>query len=162
MIDNYRFREEPSERDPAEVERIVRASGKFRDDEAPVAVELVGERLAKGEGSGYRFWFADAADGSLAGYVCYGPTPCTLGSFDLYWIVVDKKRQGRGLGGVLMSRAEESVRGAGGRRIYVETSGKDDYEPTRAFYRGVGYEEAARLPDFYADGDDKVIFRKIM
>ncbi|MDR1613795.1 MAG: GNAT family N-acetyltransferase [Planctomycetota bacterium] len=160
MGDNYAFRESVDARDPASVGRIAGAAGNFRDDEIAVAVELVRERLRKGDESGYHFWFADAPDGTLAGYVCYGPTPCTLGSFDLYWIVVDNPRRGRGLGGALMARAEEAARAMGCRRMYVETSGTDRYQGARRFYRGGGYSEAAVLADFYAEGDDKVIFLK--
>ncbi len=155
------FRDAPLPSDADAVRRLADASGFFRPDEVAVAAELVEERLAKGPGSGYYFWFADI-DGRPAAYVCHGPTPCTIGSFDLYWIVVDKERQGQGLGLALMRKAEDSARAMGGRRMYVETSGKELYRPTRAFYLKAGYAEAARLPDFYDIGDDKIIYQKTL
>ncbi len=155
------YRAEASPGDMEAVRRIVDGTGFFRPDETDVAVELVEERLAKGERSGYHFWFAEA-DNTLRGYVCFGPTPCTVGSFDLYWIVVDSAWQGAGIGRELMRRAEESSREMGGRRIYVETSGKELYRPTREFYERVGYREAARLADFYDVGDDKLIYEKTL
>jgi ribosomal protein S18 acetylase RimI-like enzyme len=96
----------------------------------------------------------------LAGYACYGPIPATRESHDLYWIAVAPERQGRGLGRRLLRAVEREVARAGGRRIYVDTSGRDAYAPTRAFYERAGYVREATLPDFYAPGDAKVIYRK--
>ncbi|MEO8495963.1 MAG: GNAT family N-acetyltransferase [Planctomycetota bacterium] len=148
----------PSDRDA--VRRIVEATGFFRPDEVDVAVELVDEALAKGEEtSGYYFIFAEL-DGSVAGYACYGPIACTLGSYDLFWIAVDPSWQGRGLGQVLLREAERQILQRGGRHIYIETSGRPQYTPTRAFYERCGYEVAAVLAEYYDRDDDKVIWRK--
>ncbi len=158
------YRDAPLPTDPGIVEALLRDTGFFREDEIAVALELIDERLAKGDASGYHFWFADrkGSSGLPVGYVCYGPTPCTLGSFDLYWVAVDSACQGHGLGRVLMELAELSATKMNGRRMYIETSGKKQYDPTRAFYHALGYAEAARLPDFYDDGDDKIIFQKTL
>lgn len=153
------YRTETSQNDIAAVRRITEDTGFFRPDEVDVAVELIEEQLAKGDVSGYYYVFADV-DGKPMGYVCYGPTPCTIGSFDLYWIVVDKDSQGLGLGRELMRRAEIAAAGMGCKRMYVETSGKELYRPTQQFYERVGYSQAARLPDFYDVGDDKIIYQK--
>jgi ribosomal protein S18 acetylase RimI-like enzyme len=147
----------PADRDA--VRRIVEATGFFRPDEVDVAVELVDEALAKGAASGYHFIFAETA-GVVAGYACYGPIACTLGSYDLYWIAVDPNRQGQGLGQLLLREAERQIAQSGGRHIYIETSGRPQYTPTRAFYQRCGYEVAAVLAEFYDRGDDKVIWRK--
>ena len=156
---NLTFRTNTLPTDIDSVRRMTEGTGFFRPDEIDVAVELVEERLAKGPNSGYYFMFAEN-NGVPAGYVCHGPTPCTIGSFDLYWIVVDKDNQGQGLGLALMRMAEDSAREMDGKRIYVETSGKELYRPTRAFYEKAGYFQAATLPDFYDVGDDKIIFQK--
>lgn len=153
------FRDTPVLDDIRAVREMTEGTGFFRPDEVAVAAELVEERLAKGVASGYHFWFAELG-GRLAGYVCFGPTPCTIGSYDLYWIVVDKGCQGRGLGLKLASMAEDSIREKGGKRLYVETSGKDQYRSTRQFYKRAGYFEVVILPDFYDVGDSKVIFQK--
>jgi Sortase and related acyltransferases len=160
MTQSHSYRNVPTDRDVQSVGVLVEETGFFRPDEVDVAAELVQERLQKGEESGYYFCFADDPEGNLLGYVCYGPTPCTVGSFDLYWIVVGKGAQGRGLGAELDARTVEACRTMGGRKLYVETSGKELYQPTRAFYRKTGYREAAILKDFYDIGDDKVILEK--
>ena len=142
------------------VRSVVEATGFFRPDEVLVAIELVDEYLAKGDSSGYGFLFAEV-DGRVAGYVCYGPIACTLGSYDLYWIAVDPRFQGQGVGQLLLREAERRIVQQGGRHIYIETSGRHQSAPTRAFYDRSGYGIAATLPDFYDQGDDKVIWRKI-
>ena len=147
----------PSDRDA--VRRIVEDTRFFRPDEVDVAVELVDEALAKGEAAGYHFVFIEIED-NVAGYACFGPIACTLGSYDLYWIAVDPQRQGQGLGQVLLREAERQIVQRGGRHIYIETSARPQYAPTRAFYERCGYEVAAVLPEFYDRGDDKVIWRK--
>ena len=146
--------------DPAAVEQMTRATGMFREDEIAIAVELVEDGLAKGEASGYRFAFVDGPDGALRGYACWGETPCTLGTWDLYWIAVQPNGQGKGLGRELMAFAERRIAEAGGRRVFVETSGRPDYAPTRGFYDRCGYEVVARIEDFYTDGDPKVVYGK--
>lgn len=150
--------------DPEAIRRIVASTGFFRPGEVDVAVELAQERLARGDASGYHFVFLDdpSAGGRAVGYVCVGPIPCTVDSFDLYWIAVDAGCQGRGLGRRLMAEGEALIRALGGKRVYIETSGLPLYEPTRRFYLASGYVEQARLPDFYTRGDDKVIYCRVL
>jgi len=122
-------------------------------------VELVDERLEKGEKSGYFFLFAER-DGRVIGYCCYGPIACTEGSYDLYWIAVHDDCRGQGIGKVLMKKCEELIAARGGRGIWVETSGQEKYQPTRDFYVHNQYHLEAVLTDFYGPGDDKFVFVK--
>ncbi len=154
------FRDQVRASDPAVVGQIVESTGFFHDYEVAVAVELVEERLAKGEASGYHFLFAER-DGHPLGYTCYGPIACTSGSYDFYWIAVHRDARGTGIGKKLIGKTEEAIWRQGGRAIWVETSSSDHYLPTRSFYLASGYAEAARLADFYAPGDDKVIYVKV-
>lgn len=154
------YRSEVRAADIAAVRALVDATGFFRPDEAAIAVELVEETLARGPASGYQFLFADGPDGSLAGYTCFGRVPATTAGFDLYWIAVAPGAQRRGLGARLLAESERVCRAQGGRRLYADTSGRPQYAPTRAFYTRQGFEVAAVFPDFYADGDDKVVFSK--
>jgi len=157
------FRAEPRPADVAAVTALVSATGVFREAEIAIAAELVGEALARGAvASGYRFLLADDAAGRLLGYACYGPIAGTVHSFDLYWIAVDPAHQGRGLGRHLMAGVEAAVRAAGGRRLYTDTSTSEAYAPTRAFYLRCGHHLAAELPDFYAPGDGKAVFCKVL
>jgi ribosomal protein S18 acetylase RimI-like enzyme len=145
--------------DPAVVRDITESTGFFYAEEVGTAVELVEERLAKGEASGYSFVFTEEG-GRTVGYACFGPIACTKSSFDLYWIAVHADGRGKGLGTILLDESERLIREAGGHRIYVETSSRPLYEPTRAFYLARGYREEARLAEFYGPGDAKVIYVK--
>jgi len=161
------FRTEVGLEDGKAVAELVEATGFFNPAEVAIAAELVEARLAAGDASGYFFVLADEAGGAqspsrLLGYTCYGPIDGSEGSFDLYWIAIHPDRQGHGLGRVLMQQAEERIAAMGGRRVYVETSGRAQYEPTRAFYSRLGYVCEARLRDFYGTGDDKLFFVKAL
>ena len=129
----------------------------FRPDEVAIAVELLDDALAGDDD--YRFLGA-YTDDRLVGYACWGPTPGTAGTFDLYWIVVDPDRQGKGLGTRLLRAVEDQLTTDHGRLVIVETSSRADYAPTRAFYERRGYTRAARIPGYYAPGDDLVIYLK--
>ena len=147
--------------DTRNVREIVESTGMFRPDEVDVAVELVDERLAKGEPSGYYFLFAEI-HGHVVGYACYGPIACTVASFDLFWIAVRRDCQTQGLGRKMLDECERLIQRAGGTRIYIDTSGRAQYLPTRRFYERCGYTTEATLTDFYAPGDDRVIFSKAL
>ncbi|MFH2002066.1 MAG: GNAT family N-acetyltransferase [Planctomycetota bacterium] len=153
------FRYDVRPGDPDFISRIVEATQFFSKDEIGVARELADEYLAKGEKSGYNFVFAEI-DGVPAGYACFGPIPCTEHSFDLYWIAVAPEFQGAGLGRILIEKSEQKIRELGGARVYIETSSRLQYAPTRAFYDRCNYDRATVLEDFYAPGDGKVIFVK--
>ena len=153
------FRYEPRPDDRETVRRLVDSTGVFSPVEIDVAVELVDDRLKHGRPSDYHFVFAEQG-GRTVGYTCYGPIALTAASFDLYWIAVDKVLHGRKVGRMLLERTEELIREAGGRQVYIETSNRHHYTPTRGLYLRCGYIQAALLTDFYAPGDDKVIYVK--
>jgi len=152
-----RYEARPEDREI--VRQLVASTGVFSSVEIDVAVELVDERLKRGDASEYFFVFADE-DGRTVGYTCYGPIALTAASYDLYWIAVDKAMQGRKFGRLLLERTEELIRERGGRQVYIETSNRSDYAPTRGFYLRCGYDQEALLKDFYAANDDKVIYSK--
>jgi len=147
----------PAHRAP--VEQLLRATNAFREDEIAVALEVFDAAL-NDEQTDYTLVGAIVEGGSLLGYACYGPTPCTLGTWDLYWIGVHPAAQGQGVGTALLDEVERCVRALDARLLVIETSSKSDYAATRGFYRARGYEAAARVPDFYDDGDDRVIYVK--
>ncbi|MCA9012595.1 MAG: nucleoside triphosphate pyrophosphohydrolase [Planctomycetaceae bacterium] len=153
------LRYDVQESDLRTVRDIVKSTGFFYPAEIDVAVELVEERLRRGDASGYFFAFAEIA-GRVVGYACYGPIACTTSSFDIYWIAVHSDAQRHGLGQWLMSVTEKLIFEQGGERIYVETSGRDHYLPTRKFYDRCGYLQVAELPEFYGTGDSKIIYLK--
>lgn len=141
----------------ARLEQLTRDTGLFREEEVATAVELLDESLGGDED--YRFLGA-FDDERLVGYACWGPTPGTEGTSDLYWIVVDHERQGRGIGSQLLMEVERRLMADGSRLVVVETSSRSDYRPTRGFYEARGYTRAATIPAYYAPGDDLVIYTK--
>lgn len=147
--------------DRGPIEELIRATGFFNPEEIEVAMELVDDRLAQGEASHYRFLVGEV-DGDVGGYACWGPIPGSRESADLYWIVVHPRCQGRGVGAGLLHAAEDRMSAAGRPRVYVETSTRPQYLPTRAFYLACGYHLAAELPDFYAPGDGKAVFLRVL
>jgi ribosomal protein S18 acetylase RimI-like enzyme len=138
------------------IEEITRAAGLFREAEIGVALEVFD--AATGGSADYCGRAADV-DGRLVGWICWGPTPCTVGTYDLYWMCVDPLVQGGGIGTALLQEMERRLAGRA-RLVVVETSGRAEYRGTRGFYEARGYGRAASIPDFYAPGDDQVVYVK--
>jgi D-alanine-D-alanine ligase len=134
-------------------------TGFFRPDEIDIAREVLDAALADGPKGHYQSFVA-CVDRETVGWICYGPTPCTLGTFDIYWIGVAPACQGRGIGRALTAFAEQAISDRGGRLLVIETSSRETYLPTRRFYEALGYREVSRVADFYAPGDDRVILTK--
>lgn len=140
---------------------LLESTGVFYDFEIDVAIEIVDVFLEKGEASGYYFYAAEE-EGRVRGYVNFGPTPCTKASWDVYWIAVSKQMQGKGLGASLLKMAEDKIASLGGQNIWIETSSRVDYLPTRSFYLKKGYVQVSELPEFYGPDDNKVILAKFL
>ena len=147
--------------DRPELKEMLERAGVFRTEEIEVALELIDVALAKPGQTDYAFLVAEW-EGKVAGYACWGATPCTLGTFDLYWIAADPACHGKGAGHALLIRAEEDMRRRGGRLCIIETSSLPQYEPARRFYLRHGYQVAAEIQDFYAPGDHRVIFTRAL
>lgn len=96
----------------------------------------------------------------MLGYACFGPHPLTQGTFDLYWIAVDPTVRGRGIGRALLSQVEAEIQARAGRLLLIETSGTPAYTAARRLYETCGYPCEAIVHDFYAPGDDLLIFSK--
>ena len=142
------------------VRDIVASTGFFEGapDEIDIAVELVQEALDKGcSPETYCFLFLEDG-GKTIGYSCYARTPCTLGTFGLYWIVVHNDRRDQGLGKILMNQTVDRIKKLGASKVVAETSGREQYLPTRKFYESCGFKLEASLKDFYAEGDDCLFY----
>jgi len=139
--------------------RIVGTTPEFKPFDVVVAEELIDSYLHDPGGSGYHILIAEV-DKTVAGYICYGPTPLTEGTWDIYWIAVAVEKQSQGIGSALMQSAEGKIKEVQGRLVIIETSSTPEYEKTRRFHLGHGYELIARLPDFYAPDDDKLLLQK--
>jgi len=132
----------------------------FSPAEIKVAVELIDFALERTGQTDYHFRCAEDDSGRLAGYLCYGEVPLSDRCWDLYWIAVDPRAQGQGLGREMLRHMETELRERHARKILIETGGKASYGATRRFYERSGYTEIARIPGFFAAGDDKVVFGK--
>lgn len=150
--------------DRERIHEILLATARFTRQEIGWAMELVDLALDHPEKNEYAAHVLEAPDRGpqrrVQGYVLFGPTPMTDGVFDLYWIAVDAKQQGQGLGQVLLRFVENEVRRLNGRMLLIETSSKRSYAPTIRFYQRAGYHEISRIKDFYRIEDDKVVFCK--
>jgi GNAT superfamily N-acetyltransferase len=146
--------------DKPAIMKLLAATPEFKPSEVVVAEELIDSYLKDSYQSGYHILVAELK--LLVGYICYGPTPLTEGTWDIYWLAVSQKKQGWGIGGALLAFVEDEIKKAKGRLVVIETSSVPEYEGTRRFYRRYGYEAACRLADFYAPGDDRLIFQKVL
>jgi ribosomal protein S18 acetylase RimI-like enzyme len=138
---------------------ILNSCGAFTEEEVACALELLEIVLRDPLQQDYRVAVADGPE-EIGGYILYGPVPLTRGTFDIYWIAVDPRCQGQGVGRRLMAHAEQMAREAGGRMICLETSSQGSYQRTREFYRQAGYREESRIRDFYRPGDDRLTYVK--
>jgi ribosomal protein S18 acetylase RimI-like enzyme len=134
------------------------ATGAFHAEEIDVALSLFDHEMSRPVSDAADYEFVGAfEEGRLDGYVCFGPTPATEGTYDLYWLAVHPDAQGRGIGRALVHAVEETLTARDGRLLVVETSSRPDYSSTRQFYARSGYTEAARVRDFYAPADDRIL-----
>jgi len=138
---------------------IARSTGVFKPAEIVALREVLDDHHAGTASTGHRC-VTSGRDGKIVGFAYSAPASMTDRTWYLYWIAVDPGVQSRGLGGELLREAEESARSADGRLMLIETSSLPHYEPTRRFYLRQGYLQECAIRDFYADGDDMIVFAK--
>lgn len=154
------FRKQLNQSDVSHLKEILISTGFFYDSEVEIVEELALENLEKGEEkSGYIFNIAEE-NGLPVGFTCYGNIPGTADSFDLYWIVVHQSQRGKGLGKTLFSMALQDISTMKGKNVWIETSSRALYEPTRQFYIKADCELIAELPNYYGPNDNKVVYLK--
>lgn len=135
-------------------------TGVFNSEEINIALELMHVVLDRQDQKDYIIRVYD--DGEVLGYYCVGPTPATSGTYDMYWIATKPSVHGKGIGKTLIAHAEELIQLLGGTLVIAETSSTGRYEKTRAFYQKAGYEEIARIRDYYRQGDSLVVYGKYL
>jgi ribosomal protein S18 acetylase RimI-like enzyme len=145
--------------DVDEILELARRTGVFTSEEVGVVKELIESELENPQQGEYRSLVTEA-DGDIVGFACYGPTPLTDGTYDLYWIFVHPSYQGRSIGTTLLSEVEKALRQVGGRMLLVDTSSTRRYLPARRFYRNHGFRKAGEVKDFYRTGDSLHIYVK--
>lgn len=138
---------------------FMEATDFFRPCEMVIAEEVFYDAVEVKPGNDYQSYVGEL-EGRPVGWVCFGPTPCTVGTWDIYWIGVDKTVQHQRIGSQLLDFAHEQIRQQGGRLAIIETSGSEKYLPTQNFYLKNDYILAASVADFYAPDDPKLIFTR--
>ncbi|MCI0477730.1 MAG: GNAT family N-acetyltransferase [Anaerolineales bacterium] len=153
----------PQPTDLPKIARVAEGTGVFNREELHVVREMLDTFFHPGPDDDYEFIISrNGTPDSVAGFACFGPTPFTDRVWDLYWICVDRAQQCAGIGSQLLRRVEDDLRTRGARIIYLETSDSAAYTPARNFYEHHGYERVAHLDDFYAPGEGKVMYRKVL
>lgn len=154
-----------SSQDRTKLVEIIRGTPEFNAAEALCAIELIDIHLADPEQLDYQFVVALDPEATVdvpLGYACFGPTPMTDATYDLYWIVVSQRARKHGFGRALLAAVEETLAMGHARHLLIETGSNPAYAATRAFYERSGYSVAARIPDYYKKNDDLIIFRKVL
>lgn len=150
---------QPAHKEP--IRKLLWETNAFRSDEVEVALELIDESLSYTEFNPENYQVYSAIEGNcLLGYICFGKTPMTLSTYDLYWIAVARQAQGKGIGKRLFEFACNEIQKQGGKLVVIETSSQPQYEKTRRFYEKIGCRLEATIKDFYRIGDDKLIYTK--
>ena len=147
---------EPGDREA--IRALIAGTRAFKPFEVDVAMELVDVALTNKEQEDYHPYVLTEEDGTVVAYACFGKNAMTAGTFDLYWIATRADRMGKGYGRTILSFVEAEVLRRGGYLLVIETSSQESYGSTREFYEKVGCTLAAQLPDYYAKGDDKLIY----
>lgn len=132
----------------------------FTSEEIEVAMEVIDIVLKDPTQKDYNIYCMVDDQGQPVGYICYGPAPMTQGTFDLYWIAVDPNFQGQRIGYQLLVFLERVLRGMNGRMVLVDTSSIPEYEKAQKFYLRNGFQEVARVADYYWPGNDRITFCK--
>lgn len=147
-------------KDRTKLHSMLTETGVFNQAEIDVAMELIDIVLKDESQVDYKIHCMVDDQDQPVGYVCYGPAPMTQGTFDLYWIVAGRNFQGGGIGSKLLDFLENILKGIGGRMILADTSSIPQYEKAQEFYLEKGFKEVARVPDYYAPGNDRITYCK--
>src|SRR5574344_382400 len=154
--------------DVNKIRDVLKGTGFFfsASDEIDVACGLVEEVLANGNNvDNYRILIAednspDNPNNEIAGYVCFARVPCSVSTYEIYWIAVNKNIQGKGTGRALINEVEKIVKQLNGNKLILYTAGRELYTPTHKFYKACNFKEEARIKDYYSIGDDCIIYSK--
>jgi len=136
------------------------ATGLFTPSSLELLHQMLVDSLERGSDA-ERFWITDDDNGPVGVAYCELER-MTDRTWNLQLIAIHPDLQGQGRGTKLLRYVDQALTVRGGRVLLVETSGLPSFERTRLFYTKCGYEEEARIRDFYAAGDDKVVFRKVL
>lgn len=138
---------------------LARETAVFTTKEVEVVKELLKAELENLAQNDYHSLVFEEGD-QMLGFACYGPTPMTEGTYDLYWLFVDPKHQRLGVGSALLGEIEKGIRRAKGRMLIADTSSTRPYLPARRFYQNHGFRKVAEVRDYYCPGDSRFTYVK--
>ena len=144
--------------DTASILSIVEGSGQFDADGLAHVRSTLEQHLA---GASDGFWLT-ADDGEPVGVAYCSPEAVTSGTWNLLMLWTREDRHGKGHGSALVRHLEKELAGCGARLLIVETSGLPAFAAARTFYAKCGFAHEATVKNFFADGEDKLIFTKPM
>lgn len=153
----------PTERrDFESIRSIVIATEVFNKEEVEIAVELLEIYLNDPDQRDYEIFSCAGDNDTILGYICIGPTPATVATYDLYWVAVSPGVQSKGVGTVLLQHVEQKLKERHGRLLIAETSSTPKYDKTRSFYERKGFSVLAHIKEYYSSDDDLIIFGKYL
>lgn len=141
------------------IDELLQSLPAFTDAERAVALELCDAGLASPGSDDYRFILAPT-DRGLAGYLCYGRTPMTQSTFDLYWIATSPALARSGVARQLVAAMEGDIAGRADCLVRAETGSREAHGTAVHFYEAIGFSRSATVADYYAPGDDLIIFTR--
>ena len=151
----------PGMRDRRKVKDLLRTAENFSNDEIETAIELLEDSLS----NPYEYMCLITENirlDRITGFICFGKTPMTDRTFDIYWLTVSPDNRRKGHGAMLFEAAQTLISESKARMLVAETSSRGDYASARKFYLKQGCIEAAHIPDYYKKGEDLVVFTKIL
>ena len=144
------------------IENILLSTGFFYDFEIEIALGLAEVTIEEGQDNCGYYWMKAKIEDELVGFANYVKNSFSVHSWDLYWLAVHQKSRHNSIGSALLKAVEDDIRNSGGKILWLDTSGRPLYASTEAFYRKNGYDLKASLIDFYASGNPKQIYSKIL
>ena len=159
-MDNLIFRNSLRASDLAAIAEITRSTGFFEGVEGEIecAVADAEDCLTNGAAASGSEYILAELNGEVVAFVSFGPTAVTDNTWFLYWISVHQSLRGKGVGRRLMECALSKIFSLGARKAFLQTSCREQYAPTRAFYLSMGFTQEAILKDYYKDGEDTVYY----
>ncbi len=153
--------ETPLAADSPEIVQLIADAGVFSDMDIDCVRELLEEYHQAPDHGGYTFLvYRSPDDRRILGMICYGATPLTKGTYDLYWLSVAPQARRSGIARQLFAAMEEDLRALKARMLVIETAGTDGYYAARQFYLSQGAQRQCTIPDFYMPGEDMVMYVK--
>ena len=107
-------------------------------------------------------WMVAHRNATPLGFCFAEAEALTEGTWNMRALGVHPDHQRAGAGRALVAALEGALHAKGQRLLIVDTASGPDLAPARAFYAAIGYAAEARIRDFWAAGEDKVTFRKVL